>query len=95
MRAIREQIASAVDLIVQQDRLKDGTRKITNVTEVQGMEGDVIVLQDIFTFQQTGVENGKIVGRMKPTGIRPKFIHRFEVHNIYLPPNIFGAGIQF
>jgi pilus assembly protein CpaF len=95
VRAIREQIASAVDLIVQQDRLKDGTRKITNVTEVQGMEGDVIVLQDIFTFQQTGVENGKIVGRMKPTGIRPKFIHRFEVHNIYLPPNIFGAGIQY
>lgn len=95
VRAIREQIASAVDLIVQQDRLKDGTRKITNVTEVQGMEGDVIVLQDIFTFQQTGVENGKIVGRMKPTGIRPKFIHRFEVHNIYLPPNIFGSGIQF
>jgi pilus assembly protein CpaF len=95
VRAIREQIASAVDLIVQQDRLKDGSRKITNVTEVQGMEGDVIVLQDIFTFQQTGVEAGKIVGRMKPTGIRPKFISRFEVANIYLPPNIFGAGMQF
>jgi pilus assembly protein CpaF len=95
VRAIREQIASAVDLIVQQDRMKDGSRKITNVTEVQGMEGDVIVLQDIFTFQQTGVEAGKIVGRMKPTGIRPKFMHRFEVANIYLPPNIFGAGIQF
>jgi pilus assembly protein CpaF len=95
MRAIREQIASAIDLIVQQDRLKDGTRKIVNVTEVQGMEGDVIVLQDIFNFQQTGVESGKIVGRMKPTGIRPKFISRFEVHNIYLPPNIFGGGIQF
>ena len=95
VRAIREQIASAVDLIVQQDRLKDGTRKITNVTEVQGMEGDVIVLQDIFTFQQTGVEAGKIVGRMKPTGIRPKFISRFEVANIYLPPNIFGSGLQF
>jgi pilus assembly protein CpaF len=95
VRAIREQIASAIDLIVQQDRLKDGTRKITNVTEVQGMEGDVIVLQDIFNFQQTGVESGKIVGRMKPTGIRPKFISRFEVHNIYLPPNIFGGGIQF
>ncbi|HRA48064.1 MAG TPA: CpaF family protein, partial [Thermomicrobiales bacterium] len=95
VRAIREQIASAVDLIVQQDRLKDGTRKITNVTEVQGMEGDVIVLQDIFTFQQTGVEGGKIVGRMKPTGIRPKFISRFEVANIYLPPNIFGSGMQF
>ena len=95
VRAIREQIASAVDLIVQQDRMKDGSRKITNVTEVQGMEGDVIVLQDIFTFQQTGVEAGKIVGRMKPTGIRPKFMGRFEVANIYLPPNIFGAGIQF
>jgi pilus assembly protein CpaF len=95
VRAIREQIASAVDLIVQQDRMKDGSRKITNVTEVQGMEGDVIVLQDIFTFQQTGIENGKIVGRMKPTGIRPKFIHRFEVANIYLPPNIFGAGMAF
>jgi pilus assembly protein CpaF len=95
VRAIREQVASAVDLIVQQERLKDGSRKITSVTEVQGMEGDVIVLQDIFTFQQTGIENSKIVGRMKPTGIRPKFIHRFEVANIYLPPNIFGAGISF
>ncbi|HEY7035930.1 MAG TPA: CpaF family protein [Thermomicrobiales bacterium] len=95
VRAIREQIAAAVDLIVQQERLKDGSRKITSVTEVQGMEGDVIVMQDIFTFQQTGIENGKIVGRMKPTGIRPKFISRFEVANIYLPPNIFGAGISF
>jgi pilus assembly protein CpaF len=95
VRAIREQIASAVDLIVQQERMKDGSRRITSVTEVQGMEGDVIVLQDIFTFQQTGIENSKIVGRMKPTGIRPKFISRFEVHNIYLPPNIFGAGMTF
>jgi pilus assembly protein CpaF len=95
VRAIREQIASAIDLIVQQERLKDGSRKIVNITEVQGMEGDVIVMQDIFTFQQTGIENGKIVGRMKPTGIRPKFIHRFEVANIYLPPNIFGAGVHF
>jgi pilus assembly protein CpaF len=95
MRAIREQIAAAVDVIVQQDRLKDGTRKITSITEVQGMEGEVIVLQDIFTFQQTGIENGKIVGRMKPTGIRPKFMSRFEVANIYLPPNVFGSGISF
>ena len=54
--------------------MQDGTRKITAITEVQGMEGDVIVLQDIFIFEQTGIENGKIVGRMKPTGIRPKFI---------------------
>jgi pilus assembly protein CpaF len=95
MKAIREQLAAAVDLIVQQERLKDGSRRITNITEVQGMEGDVIVLQDIFTFQQTGIENGKIVGRMKPTGIRPKFMSRFEVANIYLPPNIFGSGVSF
>ncbi|MEJ7762526.1 MAG: CpaF family protein, partial [Thermomicrobiales bacterium] len=92
MRAIREQIASAVDLIVQQERMKDGSRKITAVTEVQGMEGDVIVLQDVFVFEQTGMENGKIQGRMKPTGIRPKFMSRFEAHNIYLPPNVFGVG---
>jgi pilus assembly protein CpaF len=91
IRAIREQIASAVDLIVHQSRMKDGTRKITAVTEVQGMEGDIIVLQDVFSYEQTGMENGKIVGRLKPTGIRPKFIGRFEQHGIYLPPNVFGV----
>jgi pilus assembly protein CpaF len=91
IRAIREQIASAVDVIVHQSRMKDGSRKITAVTEVQGMEGDVIVLQDVFSFEQTGMENGKIVGRLKPTGIRPKFVTRFEQHGIYLPPNVFGA----
>lgn len=95
IRAIREQIASAVDLIVQQERLKDGTRKLTSVTEVQGMEGDVVVMQEIFLFEQTGLEGGKIVGRMKPTGIRPKFIDKFEASNIYLPPNIFGFSERF
>ena len=65
LRAIREQVASAVDLIVHQSRLKDGTRKITNITEVQGMEGDVIVMQDVFVFEQTGVVEGKIQGRLK------------------------------
>jgi len=64
LRAIREQVASAVDLIVQQSRLKDGTRKIVNITEVQGMEGDVIVMQDVFIFEQTGVVEGKIQGRL-------------------------------
>src|SRR5690606_10037726 len=92
VRAIREQIASAVDLIIHQERLKDGSRRIVAVTEVQGMEGDVIVMQDVFVFEQTGVENGKIIGRMKPTGIRPKFVEKFEVSNIYLPPNIFGSS---
>jgi pilus assembly protein CpaF len=95
VRAIREQIASAVNLILQQTRMKDGTRKITAITEVQGMEGDVIVTQDVFVYEQTGIENGKIVGRMKPTGIRPKFVERFEAMNIYLPPNIFGMSERF
>jgi pilus assembly protein CpaF len=92
MRAIREQISAAVDLIIQQARLKDGSRRVIAVTEVQGMEGDVIVLQDVFVFEQTGVENGKIVGRMKPTGIRPKFVEKFEAANIFLPPATFGAS---
>jgi len=92
MRAIREQISAAVDLIIQQARLKDGSRRVIAITEVQGMEGDVIVLQDVFVFEQTGVENGKIVGRMKPTGIRPKFVEKFEAANIFLPPATFGAS---
>ena len=90
VRAIREQIASAVDLIVHQSRLKDGTRKITAITEVQGMEGDVIVMQDVFTFDQTGVIDGKIQGRLKATGIRPKFVEQFDAQGIHLPNGIFG-----
>jgi pilus assembly protein CpaF len=91
LRAIREQIASAVDLIVHQNRLKDGSRKIVNITEVQGMEGDVIVMQDIFVFEQTGVVEGKIQGKLRPTGIRPKFVEKFETTGIHLPPNVFGS----
>jgi pilus assembly protein CpaF len=91
LKAIREQIASAVDLIVHQNRLKDGTRKIVNITEVQGMEGDVIVMQDIFVFEQTAVVEGKIEGRLRPTGIRPKFVEKFDAAGIHLPPNVFGS----
>jgi len=91
LRAIREQTASAVDLIVHQNRLKDGTRKIVSITEVQGMEGDVIVMQDVFVFEQTGVSDGKIEGRLKPTGIRPKFVEKFDAAGIHLPPNTFGS----
>ncbi len=91
LRAIREQIASAVDLIVHQNRLKDGSRKIVNITEVQGMEGDVIVMQDIFVFEQTAVVEGKIQGKLRPTGIRPKFVEKFEASGIHLPPNVFGS----
>jgi pilus assembly protein CpaF len=92
LRAIREQIASAVDLIVHQSRLKDGTRKITNITEVQGMEGDVIIMQDVFVFEQTGLVEGKIQGRLRPTGIRPKFTEKFEIMGIHLPPGLFGTN---
>ncbi len=95
LRAIREQVAAAINLIIHEERMKDGTRKIVNITEVQGMEGDVIVMSDIFVFEQTGIEAGKVIGRLRPTGIRPKFIERIEAANIYLPPSVFGAGERF
>ncbi len=96
LRAIREQVSKAIELIVQQARMKDGTRKVTNISEVQGMEGDVIILQDIFVFEQSGVdERGRIVGRLRPTGIRPKFIEKFEENGIYLPPSVFGLDRIF
>lgn len=92
IKAIRQQIAGGIDLIVQQSRLKDGTRKIINITEVQDLEGDVIVLQDIFTFNQTGVDKvGKVIGKMTPTGIRPKFYERLETSGIVVPPTIFNV----
>jgi pilus assembly protein CpaF len=94
VRAIREQIASAIDLVVHQERMRDGSRKVVNVSEVQGMEGDIIVMQDLFSFHQSGVEAGKVIGRLRPTGIRPKFMDRIEQANIHLPPSIFGVGTR-
>src|SRR6185369_15044949 len=96
IRAIREQIASAVQLIVQQTRLKDGSRKVLNITEMGGMEGEAVVMNDIFVFEQTGVDqNGKIIGQLRPTGYRPRFLDKFESMGIYLPPNIFGNAPSF
>ncbi len=96
LRAIREQVSKAIEVIVQQSRMKDGSRKVTHITEVQGMEGDVIVLQDIFVYEQTGMDqNGKIMGRLRPTGIRPKFIDKFEMQGVHLPPSVFGADRLF
>ena len=92
VRAIREQVSSAIDLIVHQERMRDGSRKITNITEVSGMEGDVITMTDLFLFEQTGIENGKVVGRLRPTGLRPKFIDKIEASGIHLPASIFGLG---
>lgn len=91
LRAIREQISGAVDLIIQIARMRDGTRKVTEVTEVQGMEGDIIVTQDIFKFEYAGVKDGKILGKLKPTGVRPKFMEKLEASNIFLPPQTFGV----
>ena len=92
IRAIREQMSSAVDLIVHQSRMRDGTRKVTHVTEVSGMEGDVITMTDLFVFEQTAIENGKVIGRLRPTGLRPKFMDKLEAAGIHLPPSIFGIG---
>lgn len=92
VRAIREQISSAIDLIVHVDRLRDGTRRLLNITEVVGMEGDIITLTDIFAFEQTGYDEGKIVGQLHSTGLRPNFMSKIEAAGIQLPPTIFGGG---
>jgi len=90
LRAIREQIAAAIDLIVQLSRLRDGSRKVEYVTEVVGMEGDIITLQDLFVFEQTGVnDEGKIQGRLKPTGIRPRCYERIVQSGARLPLDLF------
>ncbi|MCK4831366.1 MAG: CpaF family protein [Anaerolineales bacterium] len=92
MRAIREQIASAIQLVVHEERMRDGSRKVVSITEIQGMEGDIITMSEIFAFEQTGVEDGKVIGRLRPTGIRPKFIKQIQAAGIMLPPAIFGIG---
>ncbi|MBT7073962.1 MAG: CpaF family protein, partial [Anaerolineae bacterium] len=91
---VNKQIASAVDLVVQQTRLKDGSRKVVAVSEVAGMEGKTIVLSDIFTFKQTGIgENNKILGQTEPTGLRPMFASRLEAAGFKLGADVFGANI--
>src|SRR3954454_2636883 len=92
VRAIRAKISSAVDVIVQQSRMRDGTRKVTHITEVQGMEGDKVTLQDVFLFEQEAFENGKVIGAVKPSGVRPKFMPKIEEAGITLPPSIFGLS---
>jgi pilus assembly protein CpaF len=94
LRAIREQIASAVDLIVHTARLQDGSRKVVNITEIYGIEDDEILIQDIFAFEQTGVRDGKVEGFLKPTGIRPTFMGKFNANGIQLPPGEFGIPAE-
>jgi len=92
VRAIREQISSALELVVHLERFRDGTRKITNITEIQGMEGDVVTMTDLFVFEQTGFEEGRVIGRLRPTGLRPRFVDKIEASGIHLPASIFGVG---
>ena len=94
VRAIREQIASAVDLIIQVSRLKDGSRRITHITEVVGMEGDVVTLQDLFAFDfRAGMdERGRFRGSLLPTGLRPRFVEELAAHAVHIPMEIFNSG---
>jgi pilus assembly protein CpaF len=93
IRAIREQTSSALDLIVHMDRLRDGSRRVTHLTEVQGMEGDIITLQDVFLFKQEALQNGRIIGHVLPTGVRPRFMPKLEDAGIRLPPTVFGLQL--
>jgi len=94
VKVIREQIASAIDVIIQQSRLRDGSRKITSITEVSGMEGDTVVMTEVFRFEQTGITpDGKVLGELKPTGIRPLFSPRLEAAGFKLSGEIFGAKL--
>jgi pilus assembly protein CpaF len=92
LKVVRQQISSAIDLIIQQTRLKDGTRKVTSITEVAGMEGDTVVLTDVFKFEQVGVsQDGMVLGELNPTGIRPLFTPQLEAAGYKLGAEIFGA----
>jgi len=95
VRAIRQQIASAVDLFIQTSRFSDGTRRVTHITEVVGMEQDIISLQDVFLFEKTGIaESGKVLGRFRATGIRPKFYERLRTSGITLPTQLFQTVVE-
>lgn len=92
VRAIREQISSAINIIVHLGRLSDGSRRVLQVAEVQGMEGDVVTMSDIFIFEQTGFEKNKVIGKLRPTGLRPRMMDRIEEAGVHLPPTVFGVG---
>ena len=91
LKAIREQLASAIELVVHLERMRDGTRRVAYVSEVQGMEGDSIVMQDLFEFEQTAFQAGRVVGSLDSTGLRPKFADKFEMNSIELPKEIFAG----
>jgi pilus assembly protein CpaF len=94
LRAIRDQIASALDCTIHLERMSDGSRKVIQVSEVTGMEGDVIQMQEIFRFVQTGISDGKVLGQLQPTGIRPRFYDKIKLAGIQLPANLFGTTLD-
>jgi pilus assembly protein CpaF len=94
IKAMRQQISSAVDLIIQANRLQGGPRKVTSITEVMGMEQDMIIMQDIFRFKQLGIDqNGRAYGQFEATGVRPSFVNRLESSGIKLPSNLFQERV--
>jgi pilus assembly protein CpaF len=89
-RAIREQVASAIDIVIQLSRMADGTRKVIKISEITGMEGSVIVMQDVFLYQKKGIDkDGRVLGEFMATGVRPKFADKLHVSGVDLPPDIF------
>ncbi|MCI0876935.1 MAG: CpaF family protein [Chloroflexi bacterium] len=94
LKAIREQIASAIELVVHLARMRDGTRRVIKVTEVQGMEGENVIMQDLFEFKQTGFQAGRVIGMLESTGLRPKFADKFEINGIELPEGIFAGAAE-
>ena len=90
VKAIREQISRAINLVVHEERMRDGSRRVVAVTEVVGMEGDMIVMQDIFVFVQEGIREGKIIGDLRPTGVRPRSYEQIIQAGLTLPPDLFG-----
>jgi pilus assembly protein CpaF len=94
-RAMRHQIASAIQVVVQQTRLSDGTRKVTSISEITGMEGDVITMQEIFMFEKIGITaEGKVIGRFRATGVRPKCSDRLRAAGIQLPASMFEGVVE-
>jgi pilus assembly protein CpaF len=94
-KALRQQIASAVALVIQISRMSDGTRRVTYVTEITGMTGDVVAMQDIFVFEKLGIDvNGHVFGRFRATGVSPKFADRLKKAGITLPPNTFEHSFE-
>src|SRR5215204_624362 len=94
-RAMRQQIASAIQLVVQQSRLSDGTRKVTSIAEITGMEGDIITMQEIYAFEKAGIkQDGKVTGRFSATGVRPKVCERLKTSGVVLPPDMFDGVVE-